>query len=57
MLLAFTAWHIVSSGLATAGVIFATITYIMELNEKSLELPEIYADYLRLKDSINRIMF
>jgi len=55
-LLAFTVWHIVSSSLATAGVIFATITYIMELNEKSLELPEIYADYLRLKDGIDRIM-
>ena len=55
-LLIFSVWHIVSSSLASAGVIFTTITYIMELNEKSLELPEIYADYLRLKDGINRIM-
>lgn len=54
-LLAFAAWYIVSSGFATTGVIFAAVTYIIELNEKSLELPEIYADYLRLKDSAERI--
>lgn len=54
-LLAFTAWHIVSSSSVTTGVIFAAITYIMKLNEKSCELPEIYADYLLLKDGINRI--
>ena len=54
-LLAFAVFHVVSSSKITAGIIFATVTYIIELNEKSFELPEIYENYLNLKDDISRI--